>query len=63
MKSRSSTSGAAASRSAARTLLTYAFAADVLQRIDDRTVRDGLEALARERFVDIPAAVGDGGGR
>jgi Fe-S cluster assembly protein SufD len=43
----------------AKTLLTYAFAADVVQRIDDLTVRAGLEALARERFVGaMPASVG-----
>ena len=43
----------------ATTLLTYAFAADVVQRIDDLTVRAGLEALARERFVGaMPASVG-----
>jgi Fe-S cluster assembly protein SufD len=35
----------------ARTLLTYAFAADVLERIDQPEVRDALEALTRERFV------------
>jgi Fe-S cluster assembly protein SufD len=41
----------------ARTLLTYAFAADVLQRIDDDTVRTGLEALVLERFVGTTEAV------
>jgi Fe-S cluster assembly protein SufD len=35
----------------ARTLLTYAFAADVLERIDQPEVRDALEALTLERFV------------
>jgi Fe-S cluster assembly protein SufD len=41
----------------ARTLLTYAFAADVLQRIDDDTVRAGLEAQLLERFVGAAEAV------
>jgi Fe-S cluster assembly protein SufD len=35
----------------ARTLLTYAFAADVLERIDQPEVREALEALTRERYV------------
>ena len=35
----------------AKTLLTYAFAADVLERIDQPEVRDALEALTLERFV------------
>jgi Fe-S cluster assembly protein SufD len=35
----------------ARNLLTYAFAADVLERIDQPEVRESLEALTRERFV------------
>ncbi|HSY81154.1 MAG TPA: Fe-S cluster assembly protein SufD [Gemmatimonadaceae bacterium] len=35
----------------ARTLLTYAFAADVLERIDQPEVRKALEALTLERFV------------
>jgi Fe-S cluster assembly protein SufD len=35
----------------ARTLLTYAFAADVLERIDQPDVRKALEALTLERFV------------
>jgi Fe-S cluster assembly protein SufD len=35
----------------AKTLLTYAFAADVLQRIDQPEVRQALEALTLERFV------------
>jgi Fe-S cluster assembly protein SufD len=35
----------------ARSLLTYAFAADVLERIDQPEVREALEALTRERFV------------
>ncbi len=38
----------------ARTLLTYAFAADVLEGIESDAVRDGLEGLARERFLDVP---------
>lgn len=43
----------------AKTLLTYAFAADVVQRIDEPAVRSGLETLARERFVGaMPATVG-----
>jgi Fe-S cluster assembly protein SufD len=41
----------------ARTLLTYAFAADVLQRIDDASVRAGLEAILLERFVGTTEAV------
>jgi Fe-S cluster assembly protein SufD len=40
----------------ARTLLTYAFAADVIQRIDDDTVRAGLEAQVLERFVGLTEA-------
>jgi len=35
----------------ARTLLTYAFAADVLERIEHPAVREGLEALTMDRFV------------
>jgi len=35
----------------AKTLLTYAFAADVLERIDQPEVRLALEALTLERFV------------
>jgi len=35
----------------AKTLLTYAFAADVLQRIPHDGIRAGLETLARDRFV------------
>jgi Fe-S cluster assembly protein SufD len=43
----------------AKTLLTYAFAADVVQRIEEPAVRDALETLARERFVGAtPAGVG-----
>ncbi len=38
----------------ARTLLTYAFAADVLEGIEADAVRDGLEALARARFLEVP---------
>jgi Fe-S cluster assembly protein SufD len=45
------------SAESARTLLTYAFAADVLQRIDDDTVRAALEALLLERFVGAAEAV------
>ncbi len=41
----------------ARTLLTYAFAADVLQRIADPTVREALQDAVRVRFVDVPATV------
>ncbi len=41
----------------ARTLLTYAFAADVLQRIADATVREALQDAVRVRFVDAPATV------
>ena len=44
------------SADAARTLLTYAFAADVLQRIDDTAVRTALEALLLERFVGTTEA-------
>ena len=40
----------------ARTLLTYAFAADVLERIEHSGVRDGLEALTLERFVGTEQA-------
>jgi len=39
----------------ARTLLTYAFAADVLQRIADSAVRETLQQVVRARFVDTPA--------
>jgi Fe-S cluster assembly protein SufD len=41
------------------TLLTYAFAADVLERIDQPEVRHALEALTQERFVgeELIAAV------
>jgi Fe-S cluster assembly protein SufD len=35
----------------ARTLLTYAFAADVLERIEHPQVREVLEALTMDRFV------------
>ena len=41
----------------ARTLLTYAFAADVLQRIADSTTREALQDAVRVRFVDTPATV------
>jgi Fe-S cluster assembly protein SufD len=41
----------------ARTLLTYAFAADVLQRIADPAVRDALQDAVRVRFTDVPAMV------
>jgi Fe-S cluster assembly protein SufD len=39
----------------ARTLLTYAFAADVLQRIGDEAVRGALQDAVRARFVEAPA--------
>ena len=39
------------SRETARRLLTYAFAADVLETIEVEAVRDGLERLALERFT------------
>jgi Fe-S cluster assembly protein SufD len=39
----------------ARTLLTYAFAAEVLERIAEPAVREGLESLVRERFVGAGA--------
>jgi Fe-S cluster assembly protein SufD len=35
----------------ARRLLTYAFAADVLEKIDVAEIRDGLEQMTLERFV------------
>jgi Fe-S cluster assembly protein SufD len=35
----------------ARRLLTYAFAADVLEKIDVPEIRDGLERMTLERFV------------
>jgi Fe-S cluster assembly protein SufD len=38
---------------AARQLLTYAFAADVLEQIENPAVRDGLEAMAMARFTGI----------
>ncbi len=38
----------------ARTLLTFAFAADVLQQIESVPVREMLERLARERFTGSP---------
>lgn len=38
----------------ARTLLTYAFAADVVERIEEPQVRDRLQMLTRERFVGVP---------
>ncbi len=41
----------------ARTLLTYAFAADVLQRIADANIREALQDAVRVRFVDAPATV------
>lgn len=41
----------------ARTLLTYAFAAAVLEGIESDPVREALEALARQRFVEIPELV------
>jgi Fe-S cluster assembly protein SufD len=42
----------------ARTLLTYAFAADVLEGIESDPIRTGLQGLARERFVDLPEFAG-----
>ena len=41
-------------RRAARELLTYAFAADVLEQIELAPVRDGLEALTLRRFRITP---------
>ncbi|MGH7617530.1 MAG: Fe-S cluster assembly protein SufD [Gemmatimonadaceae bacterium] len=38
-------------RTLARRLLTYAFAADVLEKIDVAEVREGLEKMTLERFV------------
>jgi Fe-S cluster assembly protein SufD len=38
-------------RALARRLLTYAFAADVLEKIDVAAVRHGLEKMTLERFV------------
>jgi Fe-S cluster assembly protein SufD len=38
-------------RELARRLLTYAFAADVLETIELDAVREGLEALTLERFA------------
>jgi len=35
----------------ARRLLTYAFAADVLEKIDVAEIREGLERMTLERFV------------
>jgi Fe-S cluster assembly protein SufD len=40
----------------ARQLLTYAFAADVLETLEVEAVRDGLEALTLERFTDATLA-------
>lgn len=37
----------------ARQLLTYAFAADVIEAIEIDAVRDGLEALTMERFTGV----------
>jgi Fe-S cluster assembly protein SufD len=37
----------------ARKLLTYAFAADVLETIEEASVRDALEALTLERFAGV----------
>jgi Fe-S cluster assembly protein SufD len=36
----------------ARQLLTYAFAADVLETIELAEVRDGLEAATRRRYTE-----------
>ena len=44
-------------RELARNLLTYAFAADVLETIEQDTVREGLEALVLSRFVSPDADV------
>ena len=44
------------SADAARTLLTYAFAADVLEHIEVESVRAELEALTRARFVGVEGA-------
>ena len=41
----------------ARRLLTYAFAADVLERIAETDVRDTLEKVVRDRFVGETALV------
>ncbi len=38
----------------ARKLLTYAFAADVLETIENGAVRDGLEAMTMARFTGAP---------
>ncbi|HVE79545.1 MAG TPA: SufD family Fe-S cluster assembly protein, partial [Gemmatimonadaceae bacterium] len=40
----------------ARKLLTYAFAADVLETIEVDAVREGLERLTLERFAGAEAA-------
>ncbi len=42
----------------ARQLLTYAFAADVLERIEEPAVREGLEAMVLARFTKERSAVG-----
>ena len=49
-------------RTLARQLLTYAFAADVLETIEVGEVREELEALTLKRFTgeEAPAAVADG---
>ncbi len=39
----------------ARKLLTYAFAADVLETIEDATVKQALEQLTLERYAGTPA--------
>jgi Fe-S cluster assembly protein SufD len=41
------------SRELARRLLTYAFAADVLETIERPEVREGLERISLERFVKL----------
>jgi Fe-S cluster assembly protein SufD len=41
------------SRDLARRLLTYAFAADVLETIDQPAVREGLERMTFERFTKV----------
>ena len=41
------------SRDLARRLLTYAFAADVLETIEESSVREGLEQMTFERFTKV----------
>jgi Fe-S cluster assembly protein SufD len=42
----------------AKRLLIYAFAADVLETIEQGDVRESLERVTLERFVDVPEPVG-----